>query len=286
MLHLDNVAIVTGAAHGIGRATAMRLARDGARVVVTDVDEDAGNEVVEAIKATGSDALFRSADVAERLDVHNLVAIACDAFGRVDILVNNAGVVDDAPFLELDADEFDRIMKTNLRGAFVISQAVAKRMIAQARELKEKQAEKNDTSEAEVGPRRSVGAIVNVTSINAVFGQAHHVAYTVSKGGMTQLTKSMALALAPHGIRVNAVGPGSVDTKLVEDVLKDDDLRTTALQRTPLGRFGTPEEIASVITWLASDQASYLTGTTVWADGGRLALNTMMASETETPPKS
>ncbi len=265
MLLANKVAIVTGGAQGIGRATVERLAREGAKIVVADVNDEEGNKVVAAVKASGNDAIFRSADISERLDVYNLVAAARDAFGKIDILVNNAGTLDDQPFLELEEAEFDRVMRTNVKGAFLISQAVAKQMVRQC------------MADEKCPP----GAIVNVTSVNARFGQPDHLAYAVSKGGLEQLTRSMALALAPHGIRVNAVGPGTVETEMVAHVYQDDVSREQALSRTPLGRFGTPAEIAAVIVWLASKEASYLTGTTIWADGGRLSLNAMMPSLNE-----
>lgn len=260
MLLANKVAIVTGGASGIGRATAERFALEGAKVVVADLDDTEGQNVVAAIKAGGNDAIYRTADISERLDVFNLVASAREAFGRIDVLVNNAAIVDNVPFLDLDETEFDRVMRTNVKGAFLISQAVAKQMVRQA------------------GPDATTppGTIVNVTSVNARFGQSEHLAYAVSKGALEQLTRSMALALAPHGIRVNAVGPGTVETKMVAEVYKDDDRRQQALSRTPLGRFGTPAEIAAVIAWLASKEASYLTGTTIWAEGGRFALNAVM----------
>ncbi|MCB1521887.1 MAG: SDR family oxidoreductase [Hyphomicrobiaceae bacterium] len=264
MLLANKIAIVTGGARGIGRATADRMAREGAKVVIADIDDEAGQKAVSAIKASGSEAIFRTADISERLDVYNLVAAAREAFGRVDVLVNNAGVVDDVPFLELDEAEFDRVMKVNVKGAFLISQAVAKQMVRQL----------------EADPSSSPGSIVNVTSINARFGLANHLGYAVSKGGLSQLTRSMALALATHGIRVNAVGPGTIETPMVESVIKSETAKAQMLSRTPLGRFGSASEIAAVIAWLASKEASYLTGTTVWADGGRLSLNSVMPAAT------
>lgn len=266
MLLAEKVAIVTGAARGIGRAVALRLASEGAKVVVADINDVDGGAVAGAIKGMGREAIFRSADIAERLDVFNLIAAVREAFGRVDVLVNNAGVLDDTPFLELDEAEFERVMRTNVKGSFLVGQAAARQMVRQL----------------EADPKSPPGSIVNVTSINARFGMADHVAYSVSKGGLTQLTKSMALALAPYGIRVNAVAPGTIETPMAESVLKTPALKDTTLARTPLGRIGTAEEIAAIVVWLASREASYLTGTTVWADGGRLALNMLMpARESE-----
>lgn len=260
MLLKDKVTIVTGAAQGIGRACAERAAREGSSVVVSDIEDAAALKVVRAIEEAGGKATFCRCDVSQRLDVHNLIAAALEAYGSVDVLVNNAGVVDDRPFLELESEEFDRVLSINLKGAFLAAQAAAKQMVKQLKD------------------GRAPGAIVNMSSINSWFGLPDHVAYCVSKGGLMQLTKSMSIALAPHGIRVNAVGPGTIDTPLIKDVIKDQAFRKKALSRTPLGRFGTVDEIAAVVVWLASDEASYLTGTTVYADGGRMGLNYMMAT--------
>jgi glucose 1-dehydrogenase len=180
------------------------------------------------------------------------------------VLVNNAGVVDDAPFLDLTEDEYDRVLRTNLKGAFLAGQAAARQMVKQGRG-------------AQGG---GAGAIVNMSSVNAVFALPDHVAYSISKGGLAQLTKAMAIALAPHGVRVNAVVPGTIETPLLAGVVKDEAFRKRVLSRTPLGRIGQPEEVAAIVAWLASDEASYVTGTTVYADGGRLPLNYVMP-ETE-----
>ena len=258
MLLEDKVAIVTGGARGIGRACAERLLRDGARVVIADVNDADGQTVASDLSTGGNEALYVSCDVSERLDVHNLLAASLEAFGRIDILVNNAGVLDDAPFLQLDEAEFERVIKINLKGSFLVGQAVAKQMIKQA------------------GGRGSNGAIVNMSSINSVFALPDHVAYCVSKGGISQLTRAMAVALAPHRIRVNAVGPGTIVTPMMRDVVKDEAFRQKVLSRTPLGRMGRSEEIAAVVAWLASEEASYITGETIFADGGRLSLNYMV----------
>lgn len=259
MLHEGRVAIITGAAQGIGEACAVRLARDGASVIVCDTSDDLGNAVARRIHDGGGKARFVHCDVSEKLDVHNLIAAALEAYGQLDILVNNAGVVDDAPFLSLTEAEFDRILRVNLKGSFVCGQAAARQMVKQLEE----------------GSKRP-GSIVNMSSINSFFGLPDHVAYATSKGGVMQLTRSMAVALAPYGIRVNAVGPGTIETPLIKDVVKSPEFRDKVLSRTPLGRFGQPEEIAAIVTWLASDEASYITGETIYADGGRLPLNYTM----------
>jgi glucose 1-dehydrogenase len=260
MLLKDKIAIVTGAGQGIGQACALRLAREGAKVIIADVNDEAGKAVAERIRKSGGVADFVDCDVSEKLDVHNMIAKALEAHGRIDVLVNNAGIVDDAPFLDLPTEEFDRILSVNLKGAFLAGQAAARQMV--------KQGTRKDGG--------SPGAIVNMSSVNSVFALPDHVAYSVSKGGLSQLTKAMAIALAPHGIRVNAVGPGTIETPLLAGVVKDEAFRKKVLSRTPLGRVGQPEEIAAIVAWLASDEASYVTGTTVFADGGRLPLNYVM----------
>jgi glucose 1-dehydrogenase len=241
MLLSNKVAIVTGAGQGIGRACAIRVAAEGAKVLVADVNITSGAEVVAAIQATQGQATFLACDVSKSADVTATVAKAVATYGRVDLLVNNAGVVDDSPFLDLTEAEFDRIIGINLKGAFLMAQAVGRQFVKQGRDA-----------------NGSAGSIVNMSSINAWFGLPDHAAYAMSKGGIMQLTKSMAVALAAQGIRVNAVGPGTIETPL---------------SRTPLGRFGQPEEIAAVVVFLLSEQASYLTGTTIYADGGRMPLN-------------
>lgn len=257
MLLQGKIAIVTGGSQGIGRACAERLAQEGAKVLIADINDELGPKVADGINAAGGEAVFHSCDVSERLDVHNLVAAALERYERIDVLVNNAAVLDDKPFLELEEAEFDRVIRTNLKGSFLCGQAVAKQMVKQI----------------EGDQNASPGAIVNMSSVNAWFGLPDHVAYSCSKGAIAQLTKSMAIALAPYGIRVNAVGPGSIATPMLDEVIKDKAFRTKVLSRTPLGRFGKPEEIAAIVAWLASDQASYVTGTTIFADGGRMPLN-------------
>lgn len=253
---LDNkTAIVTGAARGIGLACARRLAEDGASVVVADVEEDIGTAAVKDLVDQGHDVRFMACDVTERLDVRNLVAGTIEAYGGIDILVNNAAIVAGGEFLELTEEDFDRVIAVNLKGSFVVGQAVARQMVEQI--------------EAGGAP----GSIINMSSVNAVFVIPSQLPYSVSKGGVNQLTKAMALSLAPHGIRVNAIGPGSIMTDMLSAVVTDEEMRRRILSRTPLGRIGEPEEIASVAAFLASDDASYISGQTIYADGGRLPLN-------------
>ncbi len=250
----NKVAIVTGGAKGIGLAIGRRFAADGARVVLADVDEDAGSRAAEEIGALGA-VRFVRCDVGDRADVDNLVASTVHVWGSVDVLVNNAGIVHGAEFLDLTEADFDRVLRVNLKGAFLVGQAAARQMVAQ------------------VAAGGEPGAVVNMSSVNAVFAIATQVPYSVSKGGMNGLTKVMALALAPHGIRVNAIGPGSITTDMLASVVTDKEARRRVLSRTPLGRIGDPAEIAAIAAFLVSDEASYITGQTLYADGGRLPLN-------------
>jgi NAD(P)-dependent dehydrogenase (short-subunit alcohol dehydrogenase family) len=250
----DKVAIVTGAAQGIGLAIAERYVREGARVVLADVNDELGEAEAGRLAKIGA-ARYRHCNVAEKLDIHNMLASTIDAFGSLDILVNNAGIVASAEFLDVKEEDFDRVLAINLKGAFLCGQAAARQMVAQVK----------------AGARP--GAIVNMSSVNAVFALPNQVAYSISKGGINQLTRVMALSLAPHGIRVNAIGPGSIMTDLLKSVANDRAAMKRILSRTPLGRIGEPAEIAAIAVFLASDDASYITGQTVYADGGRLPLN-------------
>lgn len=248
------VAIVTGGARGIGFAIAERFLAEGARVVIADIDADAGAAAIARLGAHDG-CRFVRADVGDRDSVADLVAAAIAFGGEIDILVNNAGIVAGADFLDVSEEDFERVLRVNLKGAFLCGQAVARHMAARV----------------DAGGR--AGAIVNMTSVNAIFGLANQVGYTVSKGGLMQLTKVMAISLAPRGIRVNAIGPGSIATDILAAVNSDTEARRRILSRTPLGRIGDPAEIAAIAAFLASDDASYITGETIYADGGRLALN-------------
>jgi NAD(P)-dependent dehydrogenase (short-subunit alcohol dehydrogenase family) len=221
-------------------------------VVVADVNAADGAATTAAL---GPQARFVACDVGDAASVQAMVAAALAAHGRVDVLVNNAGIVANGEFLELAEADFDRVMRVNIKGAFLVGQAVARHMVER------------------VAAGEKPGAIVNMSSVNAVFAIATQVPYSVSKGGMNQLTKVMALALAPHGIRVNAIGPGSIMTEMLHSVVSDPVAMQRVMSRTPLGRIGEPSEIAAIAAFLASDEASYITGQTIYADGGRLPLN-------------
>ena len=249
------VAIVTGGARGIGLATARRFVQEGARVVIADI-EPAGEGAAQAL---GPSCRFVRTDVGAADDAANLVAETCAAFGRVDVLVNNAGIIHAGDFLDLAEADFDRVLRVNLKGAFLVGQQVARQMVKQV--------------EAGQPP----GAIVNMSSINAAVAIPNQTPYCVSKGGVSQLTKVMALALAPYGIRVNAIGPGSIMTDMLATIATDREAKRRVLARTPLSRVAEPDEVASVAVFLASDDASYVTGEIIYVDGGRLALNYTVA---------
>src|SRR6266700_5475672 len=245
-------AIVTGGARGIGLAIAKRYVAEGARVVIADIDESTGKA---AVAALGAAARFVRTDVGAAGDARNVIAEALGFAGDIDILVNNAGIIHTADFLDIAEADFDRVMRINLKGMFLVGQAAARQMVAQ------------------VKAGKAPGAIVNMSSINARVAIPNQVPYCVSKGGVDQLTKVMALSLAPYGIRVNAIGPGSILTDILKPVATDKEAKRRILARTPLGRIGEPDEIASIAIFLASQEASYMTGETIYADGGRLVLN-------------
>jgi NAD(P)-dependent dehydrogenase (short-subunit alcohol dehydrogenase family) len=247
-------AIVTGGAGGIGYAIAERLVGEGARVMIADIDEQRGAEAAQTLSRDG-EARFQKTDVSQAGDARALVEAAVGAFGRIDVLVNNAGIVHGADFLDLSEADFDRVLGVNLKGSFLVGQAVARHMVGRVK----------------AGDKP--GSIVNMSSVNAVFAIANQVPYSISKGGVSQLTKVMSLSLAPYGIRVNAIGPGSIMTDMLASVNNDPAAKNRILSRTPLGRIGQPAEIASIAAFLASDEASYITGQTIYADGGRLPLN-------------
>ena len=249
------VAIVTGAAQGIGLACAERLLADGAEVLLVDVRAEAVKREAERL---GPGAAGYACDLASitKTMAQAIVDAAVAAFGSLDILVNNAGIMHFDDFVDCPEEVFDTVQRVNLKAPFLIGQATARRMIEQGRG----------------------GAIINMSSINAVLALPRSVAYAVSKGGMKQLTAVMAVALIPHGIRVNAIGPGTILTEMVKtNVMASPEARRTVMSRTPIGRCGEPSEVASVASFLASEDASYIVGQTIYPDGGRLVLNTTVA---------
>jgi NAD(P)-dependent dehydrogenase (short-subunit alcohol dehydrogenase family) len=242
------VAVVTGAGRGMGRAVARRFGREGAKVVVAELNPDHGQEVAAEIKAGGGLAVAVGADVSRLADVEGIFHAAVKEFGTVDILVNNAGIGVARPILEYTEADWDRQMGVNVKGVFFCSQAAARLMI----------------------PRRQ-GKIVNFASTSAfVSSSKAEVAYDTSKGAVRQMTVSMAAELAPHGINVNAVAPGTTETEMTRATLSTEEGRAWQVARIPLGRVGQPDDIASVVLFLCSPEASYITGHTLVADGGWL----------------
>jgi len=240
------VCLVTGGAQGIGEACCRRFAREGAKVVIADMDDARG-----AALASELGGLYVHCDVGEKLQVDALVAAAITAHGRIDVLVNNAGIFKACDFLDITEADFDAVLRVNLKGAFLVAQAVAREMARAGR-----------------------GSIVNMSSVNGTLAIPSIASYNVSKGGINQLTRVMALSLADQGIRVNAVAPGTIATELAaKAVLTSEEAKARIMSRTPLRRLGEPAEIADTVAFLASDAASYITGEIVVVDGGRMALN-------------
>lgn len=246
----DKVAVVTGAARGIGRATAERLLAEGARVVLSDIDVERLNQTAAEI-GPAERVCLQPADVAKRADVVQLVEAAVRHFGGIDIMVNNAGIAPVVDFLDVTEELLGRVLDVNLKGAFYGTQAAGRQMIAQGRG----------------------GVIINMSSINSGLANPNVAPYAISKGGMNQVTSTAAVAFAPHGIRVVGVGPGTIMTDMVAGAFVNSAGHHAILSRTPLGRYGQASEIAAVVAFLASDDASYMTGETVYVDGGRRVLN-------------
>jgi NAD(P)-dependent dehydrogenase (short-subunit alcohol dehydrogenase family) len=240
------ICIVTGGAQGIGEACIRRFAREGAQLVIADIDDSRG-----AALATELGAVYVHCDVGDKAQVDALVAQTMAAFGRIDVLVNNAGIFRACDFLDMTESDFDDVLRINLKGSFLVGQAVAREM-------------------AKAGK----GSIVNMSSVNGTLAIPTIASYNVSKGGINQLTRVMALALADKGIRVNAVAPGTIATELASKaVLTSEEAKAKILSRTPMKRLGEPSEIADTVAYLASDAASYITGEIVVVDGGRMTLN-------------
>jgi NAD(P)-dependent dehydrogenase (short-subunit alcohol dehydrogenase family) len=246
-------AVVTGAARGIGLAVAERLVAEGATVLLSDIDEQTLAKSAERLAQP-----WIAADVSQVADVVRLIDSASVRLGGLDILVNNAGITHKAELLDLAEADFDRVIAVNLKSAVFATQAAARHMI----------------------PRKS-GVIINIASVNAVLAIPDQIPYSVSKAAVKQLTNVSAIGLAKHGIRVNAIGPGTIVTEMSRALMTDPAIEAGVRARTPLGRCGEPEEIAAVAAFLASDDASYITGQTIYPDGGRLGLNYTVPIERE-----
>jgi glucose 1-dehydrogenase len=241
------VAIVTGGNSGIGKSVVLALAEAGANIVIDYVaNEQATEDLERQVVALGDRAIGVKADVSKVEDLERLIASAVDAFGRLDIMVNNAGIETRTSILDTTEEQYDKVMAVNLKSAFFGTQLAAKQMIAQG----------------------SGGRIINISSVHEDWPMPGNAAYCLSKGGMRMLTRTAGITLAPHGVTVVGVGPGAIATPINVSTMEDPEKLKTLNAAIPLGRMAQPEEIGSVVAFLAGDGASYMTATTVFADGG------------------
>lgn len=243
----NKIAIVTGSRRGIGRSITLELAKEGAKVVVSDIDLKECQNVCDEIKKTGSDAIAVKCDVSKKRDVDAMVKKTIQKFKRIDILVNNAGVFLMKPFVQMTEKDWDFVLDINLKGVFLCANAVAKQMVKQ-----------------------KGGKIISIASIAGEVGFMNSSAYCASKAGIINLTRELAMELSPHNINVNVVAPGVIATKMTEDMLKDKKAKEVLLANIPLGRMGNPEEIGKAVIFLASNDSNFITGHTLVVDGGWL----------------
>lgn len=244
----DKVALITGGASGIGRATAELFVREGARVAVADYSKDGGQDTVKAIKEAGGDAMFTPVDVSDSAQVTRMVDAVLQAYGRIDILFNGAGILHYGTVLDTDEQAWNRVLSINLTGTYLCCRTVLPHMI-----------------------RQGGGSIINVAStVGAHDACANAVAYVTSKGGVTLFTRAMAIDHAKQGVRVNALVPGATDTPMIRNAIAPEALEALAASH-PIGRLGRPEELAKAVLFLASDDASFVTGTAMYVDGGQTA---------------
>lgn len=252
MQNLKNkVALITGARQGMGKSHAMALAKQGAKVVVTDINQADCQKVVDEIKKFNEDAIAFKLDVADKSAVDSVVAAIVKKFGQLDILINNAGIAQFKPFLELSEEDWDKTIDINLKGEFLCAQAAAKVMKEQ-----------------------KGGVIINIASVamgQQGIGLPNIAHYCASKGGIAAMTEALAAELAPFNIRVNAIAPGMIETPMIDVVKSNPKMLEAMLQRVPLKRVGRPEEVSELVVFLASDSSSYMTGAVVVIDGGWLA---------------
>ncbi len=237
------VAIITGAGRGIGRATALLFASEGAKVVVADIDQEAAKKVADEIAASKGEALPTKVDVSSPEDAEKMAKAAVDAFGGIDVLVNNAGIIRDKTLLKMSHEEFNRVIEVNLKGVFNCTKAVVPHML-----------------------EKGSGVILNASSVVALYGNFGQTNYVASKCAVIGMTKVWARELGPKGIRVNAVAPGFITTDMTESI--PEEVKNAIVSRIPLGRMGSPEDVAFVYLFLASDEARYINGAVISVDGG------------------
>lgn len=256
MLLDGKIAVITGASRGLGLACAQSFVSEGAKVVLADIQDELGEQSAETLRAQGADARYMHCDVSKKDDVAALIRFTVETYGRVDTAIANAGIVHVSDALELEEADFDRVISVNLKGVFLTGQLAAKQMVTQ--------------SPDENG---SKGTVINMSSANAVLAIPEIAPYVIAKGGVNQWTKVLAIRLAKEGVRVNAIGPGSIATEMFQTVANDPLKYRNIMSRTPMGRPGRPDEIGKIAVFLASDLSSYVTGQTVYPDGGRMGLN-------------
>jgi|TARA_B100001079_G_scaffold197596_1_gene171276 3-oxoacyl-[acyl-carrier protein] reductase len=239
----DKVAIITGSGQGIGKATALLFAREGAAVIVAEYNKDTGEAVATEINEAGGEGRFVQVDIANRESVQALISDVLETNGNIDVLVNNAGVIKDNTLEKMTDEEFDRVISVNLRGTYICTKEAA-----------------------EIMRKQGSGVILNAASVVALYGNFGQTNYVASKAGVIGMTKVWARELGKYGIRVNAVAPGFISTDMIKDI--PENVIEMMLKKVPLRRMGQIEEVASVYAWLASDDASYVTGTVINVDGG------------------
>ncbi|OAS82522.1 MULTISPECIES: glucose-1-dehydrogenase [Metabacillus] len=243
----NKVAVVTGASSGLGKAIAQRFAKEGIKVVVNYLTEEDKPEImIEEIKAKGGEASKIQGDVSQEHDVKKIIDFAIDTYGTLDIMVNNAGIQAEIPTEELSLESWNKVISTNLTGCFLGSREAIKYML----------------------DHKIKGTVINMSSVHQEIPWPHFAHYAASKGGIKLLTETLALEYAPNGIRVNNIAPGAIDTPINAEKFTDPEAKKAVLDLIPMGYIGKPEEIAACVAWLASSEASYVTGMTLFADGG------------------
>ena len=241
----DRVAVITGGANGIGEAYVVGMAKEGARVVIADTDQKAGERIIQEIKKAGEEGIFIRTDVSQKKDVGKMVAETIKKYGKLDIIVNNAGILFTAPVEETTEEMWDKLLAVNVKGLFFCAQAAAKEMKKQKK-----------------------GKIINISSIAAIGGQAGLCAYSSTKGAVLPITRVFALELAPYNIQVNAILPGTTDTGMAKAAMADPEWTRQVTAGIPMGRLGKTQDLLGAVLYFASDDSNYCTGQTLIVDGG------------------